>query len=122
MDTIEIVAKVKKELEKQHMTYKELSEKSEVPLDTLNNFFRGKTKNPRIDTIQAIEHALGLDKITPEERAAGATETIKKSITPKEDELLYLFRCLSDPLQDSLLNVARTLSGQPDESNLHKKA
>lgn len=42
------------------MTYEQLSEKSGIPLNTLKNIFRGKTAHPRIDTVQAIERALGL--------------------------------------------------------------
>lgn len=97
----------------QTITHYELGDRKPTPemLIKLANFFN-----------VSVDYLIGHNAITPEERAAGATETIKKSITPKEDELLYLFRCLSDPLQDSLLSVARTLSGQPGESNLHKKA
>ena len=34
---------------------------SEIPLNTLKNIFSGKTLNPRIDTVQSIEIALGLE-------------------------------------------------------------
>ena len=47
---------------------------SGVPIQTLHNIFRGHTENPRIDTMQAIERALGLDKgaeWTDEEKALG---------------------------------------------------
>lgn len=73
MENKNIATAVKKELEKRNMTYRELSAISGVPLDTLNNFFRGKTKHPRVDTMQAIEQALGLSKPdwTDEEKALG---------------------------------------------------
>lgn len=40
----------------------------------------------------SVDYLLGREDITPEERAAGVTATKKESITPIEDELLYLFR------------------------------
>ncbi len=82
---------IKKFMKNNGITQIELAEKSGVPLQTLRGIFCGRTPNPRIDTMSAIENALGLG-ITPEERAAGASETIKKSITPIEEEMLYLFR------------------------------
>lgn len=40
----------------------------------------------------SVDELLGRDELTPEERAAGARETIKRSITPIEDDMLYVFR------------------------------
>lgn len=40
----------------------------------------------------SIDYLLGREEITEEERAAGASATKKISITPIEDEMLYLFR------------------------------
>lgn len=37
-------------IKNQKITYKELSELSGIPLNTLKNIFSGHTKNPRIDT------------------------------------------------------------------------
>ena len=65
MDNTSTVSVIREELKRRKMTYKELSEISGVPIDTLNNFFRGKTKNPRIDTMQAIERALGIENHSP---------------------------------------------------------
>lgn len=51
--------------------------------------------------------------ITPEERAAGASETIKMSITPIEDEMLYLFREIGkkhgENAQRALITVAEKM-------------
>lgn len=59
-----------KEKKKQtKMTLQEISEKSNIPINTLKNIFSERTKNPRIDTIQAIENALGLNvEFTEEEK------------------------------------------------------
>lgn len=40
----------------------------------------------------SIDELLGREDFTPEERAAGAMATRKESITPLEDDLLYVFR------------------------------
>lgn len=58
MGKIDILRERKKEL---NITFEELAQKSGIPLRTLENIFHGVTKNPRIDTMQAIERALGLD-------------------------------------------------------------
>ena len=68
---IEQLKKAKKE---KKMTYEELSKISGVPISTIYDLFRGITAAPRIDTLQAIEEALGLNKPTEwtdEEKAFG---------------------------------------------------
>ena len=86
MVNIEILKKAKKE---KKMTFEQLSDKSGVPLSTLYDLFRGVTTAPRIDTMQAIESALGIrDSLTNEERAAGAVHNAKISVDP--DELAWL--------------------------------
>lgn len=62
----------KKEL---NLTFEELSQRSGVPIQTLHNIFRGHTVNPRVDTMQAIERALGIGgqtlEWTEEDKALG---------------------------------------------------
>ena len=69
---ISIMKARKKELK---MTLDDISAKSGIPKRTLEDIFRGATKNPRIDTMQAIEAALELNtspiQWTDEEKAAG---------------------------------------------------
>ncbi len=66
------VQTIKLYMKQQNITYQQLSDKSGIPLNTLKNIFRGKTVNPRIDTMHAIERALGLSpEWTPEEIAQG---------------------------------------------------
>lgn len=40
-------------------TLKQISEESKVPLGTLNKLFSGQTKDPKLETVQAVVHALG---------------------------------------------------------------
>ena len=80
------VEQLKKAKKEQKMTYEQLSEKSGVPLSTIYDLFRGITAAPRIDTVQAIQEALGISKPlewTEEDRALG----VGKHHTPlTEDE------------------------------------
>jgi transcriptional regulator with XRE-family HTH domain len=62
MATVEELKAKRKELK---MTFEELSAKSGIPLRTLENIFHGVTKNPRVDTMYAIEKALSLSEEEP---------------------------------------------------------
>lgn len=110
MTNAKMVTAVKNELDKRHMTYKELSELSGVPIDTLNNFFRGKTKNPRIDTIQAIERALGLSStFTDEDYANGVTDKARIEVTVAEYEWLELRKEVIEVKGEDYLNTLITM-------------
>lgn len=66
------IQEIKIYMKENNITYQQLSEKSKIPLNTLKNIFRGKTANPRMDTMNSIYDALGLkDELTPEEIEAG---------------------------------------------------
>ncbi|MBR2974274.1 MAG: helix-turn-helix transcriptional regulator, partial [Clostridia bacterium] len=41
-----------------------LSQQTGIPIRTLNDIFRGKTTNPRIETIKAIEKVLEIETCT----------------------------------------------------------
>lgn len=53
--------KMKKRKKELGMTNQELSERSGVPLGTVNKIFSGSTKSPQYDTILALETALGMN-------------------------------------------------------------
>lgn len=76
------VKEIKEFMRINKITQVELSEKSGLPLQTIRNIFSNPTRNPRIDTMQAIENALGF--ISP--TAAQYTE--------KENDLVRLYRAL----------------------------
>lgn len=59
---ISVWKKAKKE---QKMTFDELSQKSGVPKRTLEDVFSGRTQEPRLSTIEAIERALGINEKSP---------------------------------------------------------
>lgn len=88
----------KKELK---MTLDELSKKSGIAKRTLEDIFRGATKNPRIDTLQAIERALGL---TAQEETQKNPPTVEY-LTEGEKALLDLFNRLPADKQDLVLQM-----------------
>lgn len=67
------IMEIKKFLKEHKITYKMLAEMSGVPESTLKNIFGGFTPNPRIDTIEAIERALGINEKSP----PGDQESVK---------------------------------------------
>lgn len=74
----------KKAKKEQKLNYEDIARLSGVPITTVKNVFCGYTATPRIDTVEAIERALGIrvsDGITEEDLAAGHSENITVSIT-----------------------------------------
>ena len=57
MKNLQFYKDTKKKLK---MTIQQISEKSGLPRRTIEDFFREASKNPRIDTVEAIERALGI--------------------------------------------------------------
>ena len=49
------------------MTIDEIAIKANLPKGTVQNIFAGYVPNPRIDTVQAIERALGINEKSPSE-------------------------------------------------------
>ena len=45
---------------RKNLTYKDISERAKIPEDTVKNILTGKTKRPRIDTLEPIIEAIGL--------------------------------------------------------------
>lgn len=85
MVSIKFLKETKKQ---QKLTLDELSSRSGVAKRTIEDIFQGKTKNPRIDTIQAIERALGL---TVSEHN---TDNSNETLAPDERELLDVYRAI----------------------------
>ena len=82
-----------------HWNYERIAKEAGVSKRTIEDIFRGYTPTPRIDTVQAIEKALGLDGgITPEEYEAGVRYTKKVSITADEECVLDKAREVMDEL------------------------
>lgn len=68
------VSELNEERKKQKMSVEELAKKSNLPKGTVEKVLFGVVQNPRIDTMRAIEKALGISsrlEWTDEERALG---------------------------------------------------
>lgn len=59
------IEKLKQRKKELGLSFDLLAEKSGIPKTTLTNIFCGRTSSPRIDTMQAIEKALGLSDDLP---------------------------------------------------------
>lgn len=81
-------------LKERGWTYRDLARETGISLTNISRIMAGIVTDPRQSTIEAIEKALGINVVhfTAEERAAGLSETRKESITPIEDDMLYVFR------------------------------
>lgn len=66
----------------------------------------------------STDYLLGRDELSPEERAQGVRETKKISISPIEDDMLYVFRevgkTLGEKGQRALIDVAESMAGIKD--------
>lgn len=93
---------IKKRMKLLKINQIELAEISKVPLQTIRNIMSGATKNPRIDTMKAIETALGIN-------AAETTIQVETSFQ-------RLFDTLTEQQQEIILETMRYMS----ESNTHE--
>lgn len=105
------ILEIKAFMKKNGITQIELSQKSNIPLQTLRKIFSGKTANPRIDTMQAIEKALG---VSPEPQSTEITEERLQALGFD----LEAIKNLSD---DDMRLIQSTLKTLVSELNERKK-
>ena len=74
----------KRTMKEKKITQLQLSEMSGIPIQTLRKIFAGYTPNPRVDTVHAIENALGIN----------GEQTLE--IPPEKKELVDLILQLND--------------------------
>lgn len=60
----------RKTKQSKNLTYEDIAALSAIPKKTVTNIFCGYVKTPRIDTVQAIEKALGITSDNSSERGA----------------------------------------------------
>lgn len=112
----------KKELK---LTFKRLAQISGIPKRTIEDIFSERTKNPRIDTIQAIEKALEISSLSSEKINAGALDSVSTSfnLSEKEKHLLELFNSLSENMKNLLIQTAENfVSASGNANNKVKRA
>ncbi len=108
------IVEIKQHMKKYKITYAKLAEMTGINLTSIKRIFCGKTKNPHMETMVAIEQALGFINTHPERPALSLTES--------ERELLDTFRTLSPYLQGLALETLRGFAGNAGGDGLHKKA
>ena len=86
------IQEIKALMREKKITQIELSEKSNISLQTLRKVFSGHTANPRIDTMQAIERALGIEN--------NHQEVNQYNLTADEMELIDAYRQLLPSLKE----------------------
>ena len=107
------VATLKARARELGITYPVLAERSGVPLQTLQKIFCGLTQHPRIDTMQAIEEALGLSskplEWTDAEKAEGVITQYAERLSPDETELIDLYRAVKSEKGDRGANAIKMI-------------
>lgn len=83
---------INEERKKLKLSVKELADRAKLPQSTVEKILFGVVKNPRIDTVQAIERALGLSPstFTEEDYANGVTDKVKLTVDTEQYEWLEL--------------------------------
>lgn len=92
---------INEERKKQKMSVAELAEKANLPKGTVEKILFGIVKHPRIDTMEAIEKALGLNKPNADDNAP--------LLTDKEKALLEAFNNMLPETQDFVLRTVQSL-------------
>jgi len=103
------IQNIKGYIKEKNITYQQLSDLSGIPLNTLKNIFRGKTENPRIDTVQAIERALGIQPQWTDEEIAEGVGNYPISLSDEELAWLDLLNRVKDELGDDYLNAVLSM-------------
>jgi transcriptional regulator with XRE-family HTH domain len=84
----------KSKRKEQKISLAELASMTDISISTLKDIFRGATTDPRIETVQRIERALG---ITQEQKTA-------PEYTDAEQQLFDLIKQLTDKETEELSN------------------
>ena len=87
----------------QKMSIGELAEKANLPKGTVEKVLFGIVKNPRIDTMQAIERALDINEPINNYTQPG------NYLTEDEKRLLNAYRNLIPTMKEHLLSLAESL-------------
>jgi transcriptional regulator with XRE-family HTH domain len=92
------IQSIKKYMKQKKITYDELAQRSGLSISTIKKIFSGISQYPRIDTMQAIERALG---ITMDETQKSPQDELSEG----EKMLLDLFNRVPDDKQELVLQM-----------------
>lgn len=97
------IEEIKIYMKKNKISYEKLAEMSGLSVSTVTKIFGGFAKYPRVDTMEAIERALGL----------GESATSQNStLADDETELIALYRSLLPEYKELALTNLRTWAGK----------
>ena len=108
---IEIIKTILKE---RKITYIKLSELSGISINTIKSVLCGKTKNPTIETVNAIKKALGINS---EESVDGLSVPY---ITQEEEKIIRIYRALDEKRKSYFLTFAEGLKAQNENVNTRR--
>ncbi len=91
------------------LTNKDIAKLSQIPIRTIEDIFRGKTKNPRNDTLRAIEKALEIKQ---------EQNTNDIELNEEETELINLYRQLPNILKRSVIEFIKQTAQAVKESKV----
>lgn len=89
MIDLSLLKKRKKEL---NLSYDDIAELSNIPRRTVISIFSGTTKTPRIDTAEAIEKALGVERTAVEPKISVVVKTNNLDLSNEEKALIITLR------------------------------
>ena len=101
-----MIERLKKRKSEIGITFDELAEKTGISRRAICALFSGKTENPRIDTVQAIERALGLaPTFTEEERALGLSESNLIAMSDKDRRRFHILAFADETLGEDFVDA-----------------
>ncbi len=116
------IQEIKKYMKSNHITYEQLAQRSGLSISTIKKIFSGIAQYPRIDTMQAIEKALGLNTAplqwTEADKALGVGSHPVK-LTEKEWRILEAFneleRVKGEAFSEKMLEMIEAIPALPEK-------
>lgn len=96
------IAEIKNHLKKYKITYGQLSEQTGLNLTTVKRIFSGQIKNPHIETVRAIEQALGFI-------GEQTTVPMRNIFSSEEQDIINDYRLLNAECQRLVKDTIKTL-------------
>ncbi|MBQ9728205.1 MAG: helix-turn-helix transcriptional regulator [Clostridia bacterium] len=104
---------IKKYMKDNKITYDELARRTGLSKSCITKIFAGYARYPRIDTMQAIEAALELNRSplewTDEDKEAGVVAEYKEKLSPDERDWIDLYRALKSEKGEQTVRAIKTM-------------
>ncbi|MDE7439987.1 MAG: helix-turn-helix transcriptional regulator, partial [Clostridia bacterium] len=110
------ISEIKNHLKKYKITYSQLAELTGFNLTTIKRIFSGQIKNPHIETMRAIEQALGFV-----DRQSAVPTAGSDILTSEEREIISYYRELNSAGQKLVKETIKTLRATSAQSEQKKK-